>query len=102
MNYSVRDCRHLDYDFRKEPTDPSPEVYNANLAAVVASQNSTEFERNRKNTGISKPSILSGLHPKLTLPVPKCFTVDLMHLLFLDLGDLLISLWRGRRRQHSR
>src|SRR6266545_2913636 len=78
MNYSVRDCRHLDYDFRKEPTDPSPEVYNANLAAVVASQNSTEFERNRKNTGISKPSILSGLHPKLTLPVPKCFTVDLM------------------------
>ena len=28
--------------------------------------------------------------------MPKCFTVDLMHLLFLNLGDLLISLWRGQ------
>ena len=29
------------------------------------------------------------------LQVPKCFTVDLMHLGFINLGELLIPLWCG-------
>jgi hypothetical protein len=29
------------------------------------------------------------------LPVPSCFTIDLMHLLFINLGELLVPLWRG-------
>jgi hypothetical protein len=92
----VEDCKHPDYNFRTNPTGPSPEIYATNLAKVVASDDQGEYEHNRKSTGISKPSILGGLHPKLSLPIPKCFTVDLMHLLFVNLGDLLISLWRGQ------
>lgn len=91
-NYSVDDCKHPDYDFRTNPTAPSPELYTTNLAKVVASRDQGEYERNRKSTGISKPSILSGLQPKLSLAIPKCFTVDLMHLLILNLVNLLIFL----------
>ncbi len=97
-NYAVTDCKHPDYDFRRHPQGPSPEVYQAGLAKVIASRDQTDYERNRKTTGISKPSILSGLNPKLMLGIPKCFTVDLMHLLFINLGELLIPLWRGQLR----
>jgi len=97
-DYSVEDCKHPDYDFQKKPTGPSPEIYTANLTKVVTSLDQGDYEYNRKITGIGKPSILSGLHPGLLLSIPKCFTVDLMHLLFLNLGDLLISLWRGQLR----
>jgi hypothetical protein len=62
---------------------------------VIASRNQTDYEHNRKLTGISKPSILSGLSPERALPVPSCFTLDLMHLLFINLGELLVPLWRG-------
>ena len=97
-DYSVEDCKHPDYNFRTTPPAPSPEVYVANLTEVVTSADKPAYERNRRDTGISKPSILSGLQSKLSLPIPKCFTVDLMHLLYLNLGDLLISLWRGQLR----
>jgi hypothetical protein len=65
---------------------------------VIASQDQGDYKHNQKDTGLSKPSILSGLNPKLSLPIPKSFTVDLMHLLFLNLSDLLISLWHGQMR----
>ena len=48
-----------------------------------------------KKTEISKPSILSGLVDSLMFPLPHCFALDLMHLLFLNLGELLIPLWHG-------
>lgn len=43
----------------------------------------------------SKPSILSGLLSKLTIPVPNCFSLDFMHLPSLNIPELLISLWHG-------
>jgi hypothetical protein len=94
-------CSHLDYDFVRDPTAPSPQVYIENLNKVINSQDQTDYERNRKLTGISKPSIISGLDARLTLPVPQCFTVDLMHLFFINLGELLIPLWRGTLRCDS-
>lgn len=97
-NYTIGDCRHPDYNFRSQPQGLSPESYSAKVSKVVDSLDQVEYERNRKSTGISKPSILSGLNSKLMLPVPKCFTVDLMHLLFINLGELLIPLWRGQFR----
>ena len=53
-----------------------------------------EYEQNRKATGLSKPSIILGLKPSLTIPVPLCFSLDLMHLI-MNLAELLISHWRG-------
>ena len=94
----AENCNHQDYNFSREPTAPSPQVYVNNLKKVVNSRDQADYERNRKLTGISKPTIISGLDSKLTLPVPRCFSVDLMHLLFINLAELFISLWRGTLR----
>ena len=95
-NYSTtEDSNHPDYNFSIPASPPSPETYTQNIALLVSSHDQHDYERNRKLTGLSKPSILSGLVDSMMLPIPKPFTVDLMHLLFLNLGDLLISLWRG-------
>jgi len=91
----IDDNNHPDYNFRAQPKLPSVELYQINLEKVIASRNQTDYEHNRKLTGISKPSILSGLSPERALPVPSCFTLDLMHLLFINLGELLVPLWRG-------
>lgn len=89
------DCNHADYNFHSSPQHPSVETYQANISKVIASQHQTGYERNRKITGLSKPSIISGLDSTKCISVPYCFTVDLMHLLTLNLGELLIPLWRG-------
>jgi hypothetical protein len=91
----IPDSNHPDYDFRAIPNPPSVEKYNANLTEIINSSNQTDYEKNRKLTGLSKPSILSALNPAMSFPVPRCFTIDLMHLLFINLGELLIPLWRG-------
>ena len=89
------DCNHPDYNFEAPPQPPSPANYQNSVVRLVASQDQTDYERNRKLTGISKPSILEGLLSTRSFPVPSCFTVDLMHLLFINLGELLIPMWRG-------
>ena len=91
---SVEDSNHPDYDFRCRPVDPSFETYQINLAKVVASEDQQTYEHNRKLTGISKPSIISGLHSDYTIPVGECFPLDLMHPM-LNTGELFIPIWRG-------
>ena len=93
----IEDSNHPDFQFHADETGQIPpcEVYLENLNKVLASRNQTDYEKNWKLTGISKPSILSGLSPAHSLPVPRCFIIDLMHLLFINLGELLIPLWRG-------
>jgi hypothetical protein len=89
------DSNHPDYNFRAIPTPLSAETYKANLTVVINSKDKSEYEQNRKLTGLSKPSLLNALNPAMSFPVPRCFTIDLMHLLFINLGELLIPLWRG-------
>lgn len=84
-----------DFDLRNPIERESTEKYQENLAKVVNSRDQNDYERNRKYTGISKPSIISGLYPDFTIPVPQCFSVDLMHLISINLGELLLPLWRG-------
>jgi hypothetical protein len=93
-DYTVEDCNHLDIDIRNLKT-LSSNGYQQQLTKVITSIDQTDYERNRKETGISKPSILSGLVDGLMFRLPRCFGLDLMHLLFLNLGELLIPLWRG-------
>jgi len=94
-NYGVLDCNHPDFDFCSFRFQSSPAEYQESLAKVVNSIDQNDYEKNCKLTGISKPSILSGLHPMYMLPIPLCFSVDLMHLLCINLGELLIPIWRG-------
>jgi len=92
--YTVQDCDHCDINIRKLHT-PSSIDYQQDLLKVVSSLNQNHYERNRKETGISKPTVLSGLVNNLMVPVLCCFPLDLMHLIFINLGELLILLWRG-------
>ena len=93
-HYSVHDCNHPDIDIRNLGA-LSCDIYQRDLSKVITSTDQHDYERNRKETGISKPTILSGLVSDLMVPVPRCFPLDLMHLLFINLGELLIPLWRG-------
>lgn len=93
-NYPVRDCNHDDIDIRNLGT-PLSINYQEDLLKVTSSSDQRHYEKVRKETGISKPSILSGLLGDLMVPMPRCFPLDLMHLIFINLGELLIPLWRG-------
>jgi hypothetical protein len=83
---------HPDIDINSITT-PSPDEYNERLCHVLGSTSTREYEGRRKETGICKLSIVSTL-PK-SIPVPKCFPADTMHLFGLNLSQLLVSLWRG-------
>ncbi|KAJ3812864.1 hypothetical protein F5876DRAFT_74456 [Lentinula aff. lateritia] len=89
------ECAHGDVDIRNLER-PSVQQYYEDLDKVIQSPGPTTYEANRKATGISKPSILLGLSQDLMIPVPRCFSVDHMHHLGLNFGELLISLWRGK------
>lgn len=93
-NYSTPGSDHGDVSVNTVANHvPSAEEYQRYLAVLESSQTMRQYIQNRRATGISKPSILSGL-PR-TLQLPKLFGVDLMHLISLNLTDLLLSLWRG-------
>ena len=79
----------------------TPEVqnYNDKLASLLAACTQTEYERLRKETGLTKPSLISGLLK--TIPPPKCFPADTMHLFGLNLPQLIIFLFCGTI-EHSR
>ena len=90
------DNESQDFDFCSlDPTTNPQQMYQADLVLVMSSSDQTSYKKNWKQTGISKPLIPSGLDQSLMLAIPKCFTIDLMHLLSLNLGDLFILLWRG-------
>jgi len=93
--YTVSGCDHPDIDIRNL-TEPSPEIYKTELSKIIHATDQNDYEKKRKETGISKPSILSGLVKSFALPMPLCFSVDLMHLLCLNIGELFIPLWRGQ------
>ncbi|KAG6875424.1 hypothetical protein C0992_003906 [Termitomyces sp. T32_za158] len=93
-HYIIHDCNHSDINIR-ELQPLSVNAYKENLHKLITSEDQATYERNRKTTGLSKPSILSGLDSKLTIPVPTCFPLDLMHLPSLNISELLLSLWRG-------
>ncbi|SRR6266702_3127703 len=90
-NYTVWDCNHPNIDICNLGTLSSAD-YQQKLFKVISLTDQNDYERNHKETGISKPSVLSGLVEDLMFPLPRCFALDLMHL-FLNLGELFIPLW---------
>ncbi|KAF8548237.1 hypothetical protein OG21DRAFT_1423449, partial [Imleria badia] len=73
----------------------SSEMYMQNLAKVLLSWNETHYKQMRLQTGILKPSIFPGFPAGHTLGISVCFGSDVMHLLSLNLPNLLILLWHG-------
>ncbi|KAJ3553191.1 hypothetical protein NP233_g12702 [Leucocoprinus birnbaumii] len=82
---------HLPDNYHSNQSPNFPEIYHTNLRRVLKSSN--DFETVRKETGISKASLFSGFF--MPLGVPGVFPLDIMHLLALNIPDLLIGLWRG-------
>ena len=82
---------HADINVTQIAT-PLVESYNERLNYLLVSASSRQYEKRRRETGIRKPSIVSGL-PK-SIPAPKCFPADTMHL-FLNISQLLVSLLHG-------
>ncbi|KAJ3547513.1 hypothetical protein NMY22_g1612 [Coprinellus aureogranulatus] len=89
-----RKCRSDHPDANpKEVRQINRAQYEASLRMVVTSSSQTAYEENRRETGICKPSIFSGMEPHI-LGIPNMFPTDIMHLI-LNLADLLVPLWRG-------
>lgn len=66
---------------------------------IVRRSNDTNYEGNRLETGLCKPSSFSGL-PGAN-PAPSCFSNDCMHHTALNVPDLMLPLWRGKMKKHS-
>jgi len=93
-NYSITGCDHNDIDPQRLPAT-SLEEYKRNLQYVLESKDEAQFKLRHKQTGITKPSILSGFSLFRSLSPPGCCALDLLHLASLNITDLLLSLWRG-------
>ena len=59
-NYILPGCDHADYPFYQMPVRPHEE-YMSNLNFLIASTGPTQFTDRHCETGISKPSVFSGL-----------------------------------------
>ncbi|KAH7888270.1 hypothetical protein F5I97DRAFT_1942431 [Phlebopus sp. FC_14] len=68
--------------------------YADNLRKLVASSNLTQYNQCKTDTGLTKPPLILGLQPSHSLGIPFSITTDIMHLV-ANLGDLMLSLWRG-------
>ncbi len=76
--------------------------YQEKMKLVMSSPNITQYEMNRLETGISKPSIFSGLNPNHFMGVPKCFVADVMHLPALNVTEHFFELWRAKTGRERR
>lgn len=95
-NGYVSNSDHPDYNIEEIAVTPQRairECYDKNLAKVNKSRTDSEYKFHRRETGIAKASIFSGIHR--CLPVPSCFPGDIMHLMGINLtrfwADLLIG-----------
>ena len=61
----------------------------------MLSSNVTQYKKQHLETGIVKLSLFMGLQSDSILDIPGCFVSDIMHLVVLNLPDLLLSLWQG-------
>ncbi len=97
-NYTVEGCDHGDVDIQKLSIsdEPTHVRYEENLAFLLESPNITQFKRRRLDTGIAKPSIFQGFASNCRLKIPVCFPIDLMHLVALNVPDLMLSLYTGK------
>ncbi|OBZ65434.1 hypothetical protein A0H81_14606 [Grifola frondosa] len=97
IDFDLPGSNHDDYDLNAIPEKFSEITarYNQHLIYLSLSPTTTEYNKRRFITGISRPSIFSGLNPRYRLPIPIIFPGDLMHLACLNITDLMTSLWRG-------
>ncbi|KDQ13164.1 hypothetical protein BOTBODRAFT_160772 [Botryobasidium botryosum FD-172 SS1] len=94
IDYAVDGCLHGDIDPSSIPPASVAE-YDRNLAYLKESPNETQYKTRRRDTGIARPCLISGLSARHRFDIPLGFPGDLMHLLSLNIPDLMLGLWRG-------
>jgi len=93
-HYDVDGCDHDDVN----PVDirlQTFEGYDTNLTYLAQSQNDAQYKTCCLETGKVKPGIFLGLPTQHILTVPRCFGYDIMHLVSLNIPELLVNLWCG-------
>lgn len=93
LDYIVAGSDHPDLD----PTHfraGTQADYMAKLRLLMAARKQADYERLRMSTSIVKPSLFLGIPEENILGIPRVFALDLMHLIALNVTDLLLSLWR--------
>ena len=68
--------------------------YRSDLFCVLSANTAGEFKKHCYDRGIGRPSIFDGILQ--ILPLPTCFTGDLMHQPLINLTNLLLDLWCAR------
>ncbi|KAI0695490.1 hypothetical protein C8T65DRAFT_710796 [Cerioporus squamosus] len=95
LRYYGEQSDNADINLRQRVENRAAEFarYAENLAVVEAAANQDHYVRMRLRTGIAKASIFSAL---LRVQLcPRGFGLDLMHLISLNIPDIIISLLRG-------
>src|SRR6201996_313769 len=93
-NYDLPGCSHNDVDVFGLPS-ASRRLYISNLNRVIACETDAQFRLAWKETGLCKPSIFMGLPSGRSSGLPGCLAIDHMHIIAINLPDLLVGLWRG-------
>ncbi|EIN13753.1 hypothetical protein PUNSTDRAFT_26915, partial [Punctularia strigosozonata HHB-11173 SS5] len=96
--YSMEGCAHSDVN-PSQVRIQSSENYHAGLNRLLQARSKAEHAALRRELGIAKPSVLSGLSRIPSIPL--CFTPDIMHFCSLNLPDLFLGLWRGTMEHDS-
>ncbi|KAJ3570411.1 hypothetical protein NP233_g4419 [Leucocoprinus birnbaumii] len=71
---------------------PSQAHYNNSINTILRTRPGAPYERAKKETGFTKPSLFLGVDSPFG--VPALFPIDDMHLVALNLPDLVLPLWR--------
>jgi hypothetical protein len=95
-DYDVLGCNHADQD----PIDiaqwaPDHQAYLHALKDLLACRTTSEYNKVRLQTGLTKPSLFLGFPQGHILGVPGSFPLDMFHVPALNAPDLLINLWRA-------
>src|SRR5882757_4982894 len=93
-SYNILGCCYSDVTFKDlcQFRQNTGMTYERNLQLLLSAQTPAQYNKFRLQTGLCKPTLISGL---MMLGIPNIFTMDLMHLSVLNDPDLLLGLWRG-------
>ncbi|ETW75713.1 hypothetical protein HETIRDRAFT_422383 [Heterobasidion irregulare TC 32-1] len=98
VDSDIASSNHPNYDLRTMivPTAEETEKrYLSNLTHVSEARSAAEYRARRLQTGLCKPTLLSGIDPRHRLRIPALFPTDLMHLCALNLTELIVGLLLG-------
>ncbi|KAF6743926.1 hypothetical protein DFP72DRAFT_1079342 [Ephemerocybe angulata] len=103
-NHDIPGSNHPDVNISEllnTTTHDRTEVYEERLKHLISSGSITVYKERRKETGISKPSMFSGLDPSHRLDIIGLFPSDLMHLTALNVTNIILDLFRGTADVHA-